>query len=200
MLASLALLHCEQTRAPEQQALAVAQAPLEKAKPAAVVAALDVSSTYPIVESVGANRRFHLDKTSVTEAHSPPDAWKITFEARGGFGGFCWKNRAGNEGDALGDNLSARGYRRISFWARGEKGGEVAEFRAGGLGNIKTRHRDSFDVSAGKIKLSAGWHDYSIFVKDADLSSVMTPFCVLMYREDNAQDAVVYVDGIEYRG
>jgi hypothetical protein len=198
----LGLLHCEQSRAPEQsaQALSAAAAPLAPAKPAPVVAALDVSRAYPIVESVGANRRFHLDKTTATDAHSPPDAWKITFESRGGFGGFCWKNRAGNEGDAAGDNLSAAGYRRISFWARGEKGGEVAEFRAGGLGNVKTRHRDSFDVSAGKIKLGAGWHDYTIFVKDADLSSVMTPFCVLLYREDNADGAVVYVDDIEYRG
>jgi len=34
----------------------------------------------------------------------------------------------------------------------------------------------------------------------ADLSSVMTPFCVLLYREDNADGAVVYVDDIEYRG
>ena len=194
------LLHCEQTRAPEQSAQALSVGPVEKAKPAPVVAALDVGRAYPIVESVGANRRFHLDKTNATDAHSPPEAWKISFESRGGFGGFCWKNRAGNEGEAAGDNLSSAGYRRISFWARGEKGGEVAEFRAGGLGNVKTRHRDSFDVSAGKIKLGAGWHDYTIFVKDADLSSVMTPFCVLLYREDNADGAVVYVDDIEYRG
>jgi hypothetical protein len=76
----------------------------------------------------------------------------------------------------------------------------VAEFRAGGLGTIKTRHRDSFDVSAGKIKLGVGWKEYFIFVKDKDLSSVMTPFCVLMYREDNAEGAVVYVDDIEYKG
>src|SRR5262245_64633272 len=151
------LLHCERAPAPEQSAQPLSTLPspsrAEKPKPAPVVAALDVSRAYPIVESIGANRRFHLEKTSASDAHSPPDAWKITFESRGGFGGFCWKNRAGNEGDAAGDNLSTGGYRRISFWARGEKGGEVAEFRAGGLGNVKTRHRDSFDVSAGKIKL-----------------------------------------------
>jgi hypothetical protein len=196
------LLHCEQTRAPEQsaQALSVAPATVEKAKPAPAVAALDVGRVYPIVESVGANRRFHIDKTNATDAHSPPEAWKITFESRGGFGGFCWKNRAGNEGEAAGDNLSSGGYRRISFWARGEKGGEVAEFRAGGLGNVKTRYRDSFDVSAGKIKLGTSWKEYTIFIQDADLSSVMTPFCVLMYREDNPQDAVVFVDDMEYRG
>ncbi|MEY4545772.1 MAG: hypothetical protein RL685_1967 [Pseudomonadota bacterium] len=199
---ALALLHCQQRPSPEQSAQPLsAPPPAEvKPKPAPVVAPLDVGRAYPIVESIGANRRFHLDKTTAAEAHSPPEAWKIEFESRGGFGGFCWKNKAGNEGELAGDNLSAGGYRRIGFWARGLKGGEVAEFRAGGLGNIKTRHRDSFDVSAGKIRLGTSWKEYSIFVKDKDLSSVMTPFCVLMYREDNAQDAVVYVDDIEYKG
>ena len=153
---SLLLLHCERSAAPdprgtEQKAQALS-APVptrtEKAKPA--VPALDVSLAYPIVESLGANRRFKLEKTSAADAHSAPDAWKISFESRGGFGGYCWKNRAGNEGEAAGDNLSAAGYRRITFWAKGEKGGEVAEFRAGGLGNVKTRHRDSLDVTAGK--------------------------------------------------
>lgn len=197
---SLSLFHCDRAPGSEQRAQALS-APVptrtEKAKP---VPALDVSLAYPIVESLGANRRFKLDKTSAADAHSAPDAWKISFESRGGFGGYCWKNRAGNEGEAAGDDLSAAGYRRISFWAKGDKGGEVAEFRAGGLGNVKTRHRDSLDVTAGKIKLSAGWNEYSMYVIDADLSSVMTPFCVLLYREDNADGAVVYVDDIQYRG
>jgi hypothetical protein len=200
---ALGLLCCQQRPSPEQSAQALSAPPPSsevKPKPAPVVAALDVSRAYPIVESVGANRRFRLDKTTAVEAHSPPEAWKIEFESRGGFGGFCWKNKAGNEGEQAGDNLSAGGYRRIAFWARGEKGGEVAEFRAGGLGNIKTRHRDSFDASAGKIKLGTSWKEYAIFVKDKDLSSVMTPFCVLLYREDNAEGAVVYVDDIEYKG
>ena len=198
---ALALLHCQQRPSPEQSAQALNAPPVTevKAKPAPAVP-LDVSRTYPIVESIGANRRFKLSKTEAADAHSAPDAWRIEFESRGGFGGFCWKNKAGNEGEYAGDDLSAGGYRRIGFWARGAKGGEVAEFRAGGLGTIKTRHRDSFDVSAGKIKLGTSWKEYFIFVKDKDLSSVMTPFCVLMYREDNAEGAVVYVDDIEYRG
>lgn len=199
---ALALLHCEQRPSPERSAQALSAPLVAEAKPKAapVVPPLDVSRAYPIVESVGANRRFKLSKTEAVDAHTPPDAWKIEFESRGGFGGFCWKNKAGNEGELPGDDLSAPGYRRIGFWARGARGGEVAEFRAGGLGNIKTRYRDSFDVSAGKIQLGTSWKEYSVFVKDKDLSSVMTPFCVLMYREDNAEGAVVYVDDIEYKG
>jgi hypothetical protein len=164
------------------------------------VPVLDVSIAYPNVEAVGAKKRIHWQKTTASDAHSAPDAWKIEFEKSGGFAGVCWKNKLGNEGEAPGDDLSKARYRRISFWAKGAAGGEVAEFRAGGLGNVKTRYQESFDVSAGKIRLTPSWSEHAIYVMDADLSSVMTPFCVLFHREDNAEHTVIYVDDIQYGG
>ena len=182
------------------------EAPVESATPSAkpaaksVVPALDVSLSYPNVESVGATKRIRWEKTQPVDAQSPPDAWKISFDASGDFAGICWKNKPGNEGELPGDDLSRAGYRRIAFWARGAAGGEAVEFRAGGLGNVKTRYKDSFDVSAGRLKLTPAWKEYGIYVSNADLSSVMTPFCVLLHREDNPGAAVIYIDGIEYRG
>lgn len=171
------------------------------AKPAAKsVPRLDVSLVYPSVQSIGATKRIHWEKTAPVDAHSAPDAWKLSFESSGDFAGICWKNKPGNEGEAPGDDLSKGGYRRISFWAKGAVGGESVEFRAGGLGNVKTRYSDSFDVSAGRLRLTPGWKEYGIYVTNADLSSVMTPFCVLLHREDNPGAAVIYVDDIEYRG
>lgn len=182
------------------------EAPVESTTPSAkpatksAVPALDVSLSYPSVEGVGATKRIRWEKTQAVDAHSPPDAWKISFDASGDFAGICWKNEPGNEGEAPGDDLSRGGYRRIAFWARGAAGGETVEFRAGGLGNVKTRYKDSFDVSAGRLKLTPAWKEYGIYVTNADLSSVMTPFCVLLHREDNPGATVIYVDGIEYRG
>lgn len=172
------------------------------ATPAAksAVPALDVSLSYPNVESVGATKRIRWEKTQPVDAHSPPDAWKISFDTSGDFAGICWKNKPGNEGEVPGDDLSKGGYRRIAFWARGAAGGESVEFRAGGLGNVKTRYKDSFDVSAGRLKLTPTWKEYGIYVTNADLSSVMTPFCVLLHREDNPGAAVIYLDDIAYRG
>jgi hypothetical protein len=181
-------------------------APVETAAPSAkpavknAVPALDVSLSYPSVESVGATKRIRWEKTEAVDAHSPPDAWKISFDASGDFAGICWKNKPGNEGEVPGDDLSKGGYRRISFWARGAAGGEAVEFRAGGLGNVKTRYKDSFDLSAGRLRLTSAWKEYGIYVTNADLSSVMTPFCVLLHREDNPGAAVIYVDDIAYRG
>jgi len=195
-------LACERAPRPERTeeltrsaSAATAKAPSKDTQPA-----LDVSLSFPIVESVGAKKRIHWEKTPPSDAHSPPDAWKIDFEKSGGFAGICWKNKAGNEGEAPGDDLSKARYRRLSFWAKGAVGGEVAEFRAGGLGNVKTRYRDSFDVTAGKIRLTPSWSEYTIYVSDADLSSVMTPFCVLFHREDNAEHTIVYLDDIRYGG
>jgi hypothetical protein len=195
-------LACERrTRANQlDEALPATPSASAKAKAKDATPALDVSLAYPNVEAIGAKKRIHWEKTTPVDAHSAPDAWKIDFEKSGGFAGVCWKNKLGNEGEAPGDDLSKARYRRISFWAKGAAGGEVAEFRAGGLGNVKTRYQESFDVSAGKIRLTPSWSEYSIYVMDADLSSVMTPFCVLFHREDNAEHAIIYVDDIQYGG
>jgi hypothetical protein len=195
-------LACERRTSANQLEEPLRTTPAASANPKAKEATptLDVSLAYPAVEAIGAKKRIHWAKTAPIEAHSAPDAWKIEFEKSGGFAGVCWKNRLGNEGEAPGDDLSKARYRRISFWAKGAAGGEVAEFRAGGLGNVKTRYQESFDVSAGKIRLTPSWSEYAIYVMDADLSSVMTPFCVLFHREDNAEHTVIYVDDIQYGG
>lgn len=193
-------LACERSPRAERTEAPLEPAATSKPKSKDSAPALDVSLAFPIVESVGAKKRIHWEKTPPSDAHSPPDAWKIDFEKSGGFAGVCWKNKAGNEGEAPGDDLSAARYRRLSFWAKGAVGGEVAEFRAGGLGNVKTRYRDSFDVTAGKIRLTPNWSEYAIYVSDADLSSVMTPFCALFHREDNAEHTIVYLDDIRYGG
>lgn len=182
------------------QPLATPRTTSPKSKPATPVGLLDVASAYPAIDRVGARRRVRIERAAADLAHSPPEAFKISIEKGAGFGGACWKNKAGNEGEAPGDNLSGARYRRISFWARGARGGEVAEFRAGGMGNVKTRYSDSFDVTAGKIKLGTTWAEHSIYVMDADLSSVMTLFCALFYREDNADGAEIYVDDVQYGG
>jgi hypothetical protein len=187
------------TERTEEPLLSAAATSSAKPKPS-TIPPLDVSLAFPNAESVGAKKRIRWEKTQPNEAHSPPDAWKIDFEKSGGFAAICWRNKPGNEGEAPGDDLSKAGYRRISFWAKGAVGGEVVEFRAGGMGNVKTRYQDTFDVTAGKIRLTPNWAEYGIYVSNADLSSVITPFCAGFHREDNAEHTVVYLDDIQYRG
>jgi hypothetical protein len=207
-LLAFALVACEQreplgTQA-TSQALSTREAP---SKPQPPRVTLDVANAYPDPQIIGDKKGVSIMKAPPGVAHSAPDAWAIEYIrnkkgiTQAGLGGVCWQNRPGNQGDlAPGDNLASKGYRRVSFWARGAKGGEVVEFRAGGLGNVKTRYQDSFDVSLGKVKLKTEWAEYSLFLNDADLSSVITPFCVIIEVGPNPDGALVYVDDITYLG
>lgn len=211
---SLSLAACEQREPAGTQALSQAlttretpSKPALSSKPPAPRVTLDVANAYPNPQVIGDKKGVSIMKAPPGVAHSEPDAWAIEYIrnkkgiTQAGLGGVCWQNRPGNQGDlAAGDNLSSKGYRRVSFWARGAKGGEVVEFRAGGLGNIKTRYQDSFDVSLGKVKLKNEWAEYSLFLNDADLSSVITLFCAVIEVGPNPDGALVYVDDIVYLG
>lgn len=200
-LLALVTIGCEDKPAPPPVVSTPSLAPAApEQKPAPEPTALDVSTAYPNTELIGAKARIHFSAAAESEAHTPPKAWRLKFDERGGFAGVCWKNRPGNEGGEPGDDLSDKGFRRISFWVRGAAGGEVVEFRAGGLGHHKTRYRDSFDVTAGKLTISSEWTEQTLYVSNADLSSVMTPFCVLLHREDNPNGAELFLDDVQYRG
>jgi hypothetical protein len=209
LLGAFAFVGCEQ-RASERseersaQALSTREASSRPPEPRVT---LDISSAYPDPQVIGDKKGVSVMNAPPGVAHSPPDAWAIEYIrnkkgiTNAGLGGVCWQNRPGNQGElAPGDDLSSKGYRRVSFWARGGKGGEVVEFRAGGLGNVKTRYQDTFDVSLGKVRLEPKWREYSLFLNDADLSSVITPFCVVIEVGPNPDGALVYVDDIVYVG
>jgi hypothetical protein len=69
------------------------------------------------------------------------------------------------------------GISKVTFWARGETGTEVVEFKAGGIDNRKKKYRDSFEVTLGQVTLTKEWKRYQIDLSGADLSSVIGGFC-----------------------
>ncbi|MFA6350162.1 MAG: hypothetical protein WCY12_04475 [Candidatus Omnitrophota bacterium] len=92
---------------------------------------------------------------------------KITYRARARQGtrwvGFYWQYPASNWGGALGGYDLSRA-KRLTFWARGEKGKEVINsFRVGG---IMGQYRDTGRESIGPIKLSKEWLKYTIEFKN----------------------------------
>jgi hypothetical protein len=80
-----------------------------------------------------------------------------------GWAGIYWQHPEKNWGDAEGLNLT--GAKRISFYAKGERGGEIVEFISGGITD-KT-HKDQYKKSLGKKPLPTTWTPYTI-----DLSSL----------------------------
>lgn len=115
-----------------------------------------------------------------------------------GWAGIYWQYKPDNWGDKPGINLKKYGYTKITFWARGEKGDEIVEFRAGGINAPGKKYRDSFEVTLGKVVLEKTWKQYIIDLEDEDLSSVIGGFCWVASGTANPNGLTFYLDDIYY--
>ncbi len=86
---------------------------------------------------------------------------------------------------------------KLTFWARGENGGEKAEFKAGGIAGT---FRDSLQpaLSSGPITLTNSWVQYTIGLSGKDLSHVIGGFVWVTNKPQNPNGAVIYMDDILY--
>ena len=85
--------------------------------------------------------------TETMRPHAGRTCIKFGYQAQGGGGwaGIFWQNPANNWGSRPGAGYDLSRYKKLTFWARGEKGGEVlTEVKVGG---IKGEHPDSSETS-----------------------------------------------------
>ena len=124
---------------------------------------------------------------------------KITYNAKGTQGarwaGVFWLNPANNWGNIdSGYDLSKA--TKLTFWARGVKGGErIEEFKMGG---IMGEFSDSDSASIGPVILNKDWTQYTIDLKGKDLSFVIGGFCWATNADNNPEGATFYLDEIKY--
>jgi hypothetical protein len=138
-------------------------------------------------------------KKYTQEYHSKPDCVKITYTpGPTGWAGIYWQNQPNNWGDKPGTNFQKKGYKRITFWAKGENGSEIVEFKAGGIEASGKRYKDSFEVSTGKITLEKKWKQYTLDLEGEDLSSVIGGFCWVASNSSNPDGLTFYIDDVYY--
>lgn len=123
--------------------------------------------------------------------------WTYTGEAKQGanWAGCFWQNPANNWGDKAGGyDLTA--YKRLTFWARGAKGGEkIAEFKVGG---ITGEHGDSDSQAIGPVTLTTEWKKYTIDLADKSLMNIIGGFAWSASHDDNTAGFVIYLDEIRF--
>jgi hypothetical protein len=109
--------------------------------------------------------------------------------------GIFWQNPANNWGSSDGGfDLSKT--TKLTFWARGEKGGErIEEFKVGG---IMGEFSDSDSSSIGPVILNKEWTQYTIDLKGKDMSYVIGGFCWSTNIDNNPEGANFYLDEIKY--
>ncbi|HZT61325.1 MAG TPA: hypothetical protein VFA21_22145 [Pyrinomonadaceae bacterium] len=134
-----------------------------------------------------------------TNPHSTPNCIKVVYSpGPNGWGGVYWQNKPDNWGDQPGDDFSHEGYKKLTFWARGETGNEVVEFKAGGNNKPGKQYKDSFEASTGKVQLDKDWKQYTLDLGGENLSSVIGGFCWVAAASANPKGATFYLDDILY--
>ena|SRR3972149_11347231 len=129
--------------------------------------------------------------------HSAPTCIRITYRpGRTGWAGIYWQYPDSNWGDKPGRKI--KGASKITLWARGENGGELIQFKAGGISTVDKKYHDSFEKAIGPVELNQDWRRFEIDLAGEDLSSVLGAFTWTANRSGNPEGLTFYLDDIRY--
>lgn len=115
-----------------------------------------------------------------------------------GWAGVAWQARASEPGKPAARDLG--GFDRLSFWVKGDRGGEVVEFLVGGAGQREDPQRDTLRParSSGPLVLSGDWQPVSIALGGADRRRVAGGFAWVASRCQNRQPIAFLLDDIRF--
>jgi hypothetical protein len=133
-----------------------------------------------------------------TNPHLRPDSIRVTYTfGPKRWGGLYWQNQPDNWGEKAGFDYSNKGLSKVTFWARGALGGEVVEFKVGGIDDPKKKYRDSFVATTGRVTLTTKWTLYSVDISNSNLTSVIGGFCWVASADYNSDRKLTfYLDDI----
>ncbi|MEN6418981.1 MAG: hypothetical protein ABFC73_08690, partial [Clostridiaceae bacterium] len=113
-----------------------------------------------------------------------------------------------NDGSRTGEGLDLTGATALRFYARGETGSEIVEFFTAGFGYDGEWGTPLVDFpdsakkqSLGFVPLSTEWTEYTIPLRDLDLSSIVCGFGYVCSGTQTGEAAnVFYLDDIRFVG
>lgn len=113
------------------------------------------------------------------------------------FAGIYWWDPPGSFFGSKDGGFDLSCAKKVTFWARGEFGGEKAEFKVGGIDGT---YKDSLlqPESTGPITLTEKWVLYSIDLSEKDLSHTIGGFVWVTNKPSNPKGATIYLDEIRF--
>lgn len=140
-----------------------------------------------------------VDEAHQVDPHGGATAFKVSYSAKGAQGarwaGIYWQNPANNWGNVVG-GYDLTGATKLTFWARGEKGGErIDKFQVGG---IKGVYADSDQAAIGPVLLQSEWKKYEVNLENRDLSSLSGGFMFAMNADNNPEGFTIYLDDVRF--
>ena len=142
---------------------------------------------------MGSTGAIKMNPACTTQPHSGKTCLQAQYTATKNWGGVVWQNPANNWGAKPGGyNLS--GTKTLSFWARGDKGGEVVTFVYGLVAK-----KPNGDTSTGKladVHLARVWKKYTISLAGRNMSHIITGFAWTLGAQGHP--VTFYLDDIRY--
>jgi hypothetical protein len=137
-----------------------------------------------------------LDQKNAKWTYTPPSS---TDTGTVGWGAVAWQYPENNWGVKPGRKIT--GATRITFWAKGAKGGESVDFKTGDpffdIPPEPGKYRDSF-YGLNSLVLTADWKQYEIpFDPGAKLDQALTAFIWAMAPLDGLPETI-YIDEVRF--
>ena len=143
---------------------------------------------------MGNTGAIHMDPASTDNPRGGKTCLKAEYAAKDNWGGVVWQSPANDWGTQPGGwNLT--GATKLTFWARGAKGGEKVSFQFG----ILDRDKQFYDTATGKldsVSLTPTWTQYTIPLARKDLSRIKTGF--VWTAAATGEPVTFYLDSIRY--
>ena len=143
---------------------------------------------------MGNTASIKLDEGWTKNPHAGATCIKVTFGPSETWGGVVWQSPPNDWGDAPG-GFDLSGATKLTFWAKGDFGGETASFKFGILGKEK-KFPDSASGESGDIALTSLWKKYEISLAGKDLTKIKTGFCWVV--ASSRKPINFYLDDIRY--
>jgi hypothetical protein len=123
---------------------------------------------------MGNTEKIEMNLNSTTESHSGKHSLEVKYLGFDGWAGVAWQHPLNDWGQLPG-GFNLNGAEKLTFWARGKKGGEKVSFGIGILAD-DVPYNDTVMKELSEVKLSKEWKQYSINLRGEDLSQIKTPF------------------------
>jgi hypothetical protein len=142
---------------------------------------------------MGNAKAVKLDPAWGKDPHGGKTCVRIEYGEKDGWAGVVWQHPGNDWGDRPG-GWDLTGAKALTFWARGDRGGEVVTFEFGLYGKDK-RFSDTARGKLDKVTLTKEWKQYRIDVSGKDLTRIKSGFACVWGGDG---PLAFYLDEVQY--
>jgi hypothetical protein len=162
--------------------------------PLVVYDELDSPPTYASSGWMGNSEQVKLNPEHAIDPKRGKHCLECKYMSTEGWAGVVWQHPANDWGEVHG-GFDLNGAKALTFWAKGEQGGEEIKFGYGLLGPEKKFGDTSSHETV--IRLTSQWQQYSIDLASKDLTRIKTGFYWTVAGQPNP--LTFYLDAIEFK-